>query len=1067
MFVRPRSDNSHQYPAVTPDLVKMSEELETLGGGDARVGHVQVHCRVCPAELCGVSEAESVISCTGSQLNVRDPHCPVDMPASQSVRRFKVTGMLPTDSQFGVFDSGLGKDIIDWFIAGFNATVIAFGQAGTGKTYTLHGPGGHAQQEHENGLIVQIFTNLFQHIAANNVQGAKVGLSCWELRQNETFDLFQHKESEEGAGVYISALPGASLDFSAVEVRSVEDVKAALAFAHDISPNWADASPDTSGAPVGEGRALPNVAHSFVRITLFSSTERRISTLNLVDLVGAQSLAGNTLPHQGGSGGHAHDRDRRVVNQQLLAFSKVISELSQRAAPTPGASSGAVRVISARDSKLTQMLSPMLAGNSRTFLIATVSQSPKDYLDTCNTMRIATRAQSIATACMRTLNIPGDYIEFTPMWRVLSAARAPETQPIGHHWDSAGGTAGQWDLRGTNATATGAPSRVSQYRDRIYGSNRHTSRDRLVSGSLQDVPAAPFTVDEDREHSQSVESDWHRDGGRGRPSTDEAGSELLNQPEEDLWNTLTEDTDRLVQKLQGADAQDHPGAKEHRAPSLEEVDDPSSVVDPCDDGLPQVPGSHVSGPQALSSQLSRLKAEFRDMYQSAVGKGGGSQVDSEEALEEGGHTWGGSGNADAVEASAAVQRYSELAKGAQEELRQANEKWEREVEAARAEAERLRNELREVQAGSEARGGELESVRLEARQLRESQEAVLSMLQAERENGDQMRKKVTEAENEVLEQATSYEVKLEGMKMEAVAMKSKCRQLQAESTFQAVFDKYEHEIAARHAECAAYKEEVHALHTRLAKAEKTNDGGSYAGRMDEHDGFGQPMVEESKLRDARAKIKRLEGEREELKRQLLEAEKRDRLYELHKRNAEDGIRRVNELKKALAAREQELMQQQLGGAQMEGQRTRVLAELQAAQQGEEDARVEAQNLRATVQELREQLRSNTQRKRQDIINTRLPVLPSNMAKAAGTLASRSKQPGMLELARRLQREVTQTTKVENLLNRLLKEIEAEVRDKDVMAEREAMLLAMLSDAEGGRHGTENMRPNTSIVSYLG
>ena len=42
-----------------------------------------------------------------------------------------------------------------------------------------------------------------------------------------------------------------------------------------------------------------------------------------------------------------------------------------------------------------QLLAPLIAGNARTFLLAAVSPLGDDYLDTVNTLRLATRAQNI------------------------------------------------------------------------------------------------------------------------------------------------------------------------------------------------------------------------------------------------------------------------------------------------------------------------------------------------------------------------------------------------------------------------------------------------------------------------------------------------------------------------------------------------------------------------------------------------------------------------------------------------------------------------------------------------
>ena len=55
----------------------------------------------------------------------------------------------------------------------------------------------------------------------------------------------------------------------------------------------------------------------------------------------------------------------------------------------------AKQVTSARDGTLMQLVGPLLAGNTRTFMLAAVSPNADDYLDTVNTLRIAARAQNI------------------------------------------------------------------------------------------------------------------------------------------------------------------------------------------------------------------------------------------------------------------------------------------------------------------------------------------------------------------------------------------------------------------------------------------------------------------------------------------------------------------------------------------------------------------------------------------------------------------------------------------------------------------------------------------------
>eukprot|EP00960_Hanusia_phi_P057472 763576-Hanusia_phi.AAC.11 len=67
-------------------------------------------------------------------------------------------------------------------------------------------------------------------------------------------------------------------------------------------------------------------------------------------------------------------------------------------------------VSSSRDSRLTQTLAPLLAGNNQTILLCTISPDAEDQLDTLNSLRCCHRALCISNACHRILNIDvGDF----------------------------------------------------------------------------------------------------------------------------------------------------------------------------------------------------------------------------------------------------------------------------------------------------------------------------------------------------------------------------------------------------------------------------------------------------------------------------------------------------------------------------------------------------------------------------------------------------------------------------------------------------------------------------------
>jgi Kinesin motor domain len=111
------------------------------------------------------------------------------------------------------------------------------------------------------------------------------------------------------------------------------------------------------------------------------------------------------------------DRNCRAVSRDQLALSRVLTEL---AAGATAAVASPLKPASARDSRLTQALLPLLAGNAYVTMVAAISPAPEDYLDTVNMLRLAARAQQIRTHVTRGAVLCQD-LQMTPVWQALPA----------------------------------------------------------------------------------------------------------------------------------------------------------------------------------------------------------------------------------------------------------------------------------------------------------------------------------------------------------------------------------------------------------------------------------------------------------------------------------------------------------------------------------------------------------------------------------------------------------------------------------------------------------------------
>ena len=84
---------------------------------------------------------------------------------------------------------------------------------------------------------------------------------------------------------------------------------------------------------------------------------------------------------------HVYTTSYACVDWLQLALGNVISALGDKAKRGSH--------VPYRDSKLTRLLQDSLGGNSRTLMIACISPTDRDFMETLNTLKYANRARNI------------------------------------------------------------------------------------------------------------------------------------------------------------------------------------------------------------------------------------------------------------------------------------------------------------------------------------------------------------------------------------------------------------------------------------------------------------------------------------------------------------------------------------------------------------------------------------------------------------------------------------------------------------------------------------------------
>ncbi|XP_063727331.1 kinesin-like protein KIF3A isoform X2 [Symsagittifera roscoffensis] len=276
-----------------------------------------------------------------------------------------------TSKQADVYNITARK-IVDNVLEGYNGTIFAYGQTGTGKTFTMEGV---RSQPELRGIIPNSFAHIFSHIReCGKTKQFLVRVSYLEIYNEEVRDLLgkdQNKRLEvkerPDIGVYVK-------DLSTFAVNNADDMDRIMTLGN-------------KNRVVGSTNMNEQSSRSHA---IFSSTIEcselgpdgqqhvKVGKLHLVDLAGSERQS-----KTGATGDRLKEATK--INLSLATLGNVISAL------VDGKSSH----IPYRNSKLTRLLQDSLGGNSKTMMCANIGPAEYNYDETISTLRYANRAKNI------------------------------------------------------------------------------------------------------------------------------------------------------------------------------------------------------------------------------------------------------------------------------------------------------------------------------------------------------------------------------------------------------------------------------------------------------------------------------------------------------------------------------------------------------------------------------------------------------------------------------------------------------------------------------------------------
>ncbi|XP_010204819.2 kinesin-like protein KIF3C [Colius striatus] len=301
------------------------------------------------------------------QVSIRNPRAsPGELP-----KTFTFDAVYDASSkQADLYDETV-RPLIDSVLQGFNGTIFAYGQTGTGKTYTMQGAWAEPEKR---GIIPSSFEHIFTHISRSQNQQYLVRASYLEIYQEEIRDLLAKDQSKKlelkenpETGVYIK-------DLSSFVTKNVKEIEHVM--------NLGSQTRSVGSTNMNEHSSR---SHAIFLITIECSEPGpdgeehiRVGKLNLVDLAGSE--------RQSKMGTHGErPKEASKINLSLSALGNVISALVD----------GKSTHIPYRDSKLTRLLQDSLGGNAKTIMVATLGPASHSYDESLSTLRFANRAKNI------------------------------------------------------------------------------------------------------------------------------------------------------------------------------------------------------------------------------------------------------------------------------------------------------------------------------------------------------------------------------------------------------------------------------------------------------------------------------------------------------------------------------------------------------------------------------------------------------------------------------------------------------------------------------------------------
>ncbi|MED6220109.1 hypothetical protein PIB30_041735 [Stylosanthes scabra] len=358
-----------EYELLKKKFLKEFNERKRLSNELIEIkGNIRVFCR------CRPLNASEIANGSASVLNFEassDEELQV-ISSDTTKKQFKFDHVFkPEDSQEAVFAQT--KPIVASVLDGFNVCIFAYGQTGTGKTFTMEGT------PEQRGVNYRTLEELFRITEERHgVMKYELCVSMLEVYNEKIRDLLVENSSQTKKLEVKQSAEGTQEVPGLVEapVYGTEDV-------------WELLKTGNRVRSVGSTCAneLSSRSHCLLRVTVMGENlvngHRTRSHLWLVDLAGSERVGKTEAEGE-------RLKESQFINKSLSALGDVISALASKSAHIPY-----------RNSKLTHILQSSLGGDCKTLMFVQVSPSETDLGETLCSLNFASRVRGIESGPAR------------------------------------------------------------------------------------------------------------------------------------------------------------------------------------------------------------------------------------------------------------------------------------------------------------------------------------------------------------------------------------------------------------------------------------------------------------------------------------------------------------------------------------------------------------------------------------------------------------------------------------------------------------------------------------------